>query len=211
MPFHTTYPKQHTQKKLQNADNKLAKMLRVPKIKVIEQGGKTLMALLNKPNPWEGDRFKKEDCQICNNQSEEGVKSWRKCAKEGVIYRLTCMTCKKCGVETEYIGETSKTGYLKGLEHFEGLRKLDKNTPLGAHRLECHNSKEIKVEMNIISKHRRALERQIKENILIDNSKAHIILNNKSKMTNSRRPKIDLENSDITERNLKLKDKLKRR
>ena len=59
--------------------------------------------------------------------------------------------------------------------------KNDKSeAPLNRHRMEVHEGRKIGVEMVIVSVHKKALQRQITEALMIDRCGAQIKINNKS-------------------------------
>merc|ERR1712002_900867 len=98
------------------------------------------------------------------------------------------------GVVCEYIGETSRSTYERSIEHQRALRNKDQKSPLYKHMEECHPGKEPNLLMTILRLHRKALSRQIHEALLISKSKAEILLNNKSKWSKSRIPRIRMTN-----------------
>ena len=60
------------------------------------------------------------------------------CQKEGVVYQISCEECDQEGRSALYIGETSRTPYLRGLEHQAALRLEDEESPLVKHVLKYH-------------------------------------------------------------------------
>ena len=82
-----------------------------------------------------------------------------------------------------YIGETSRSAYERGLEHFKDLEY----SRLRSHMLKpCvlkHQDMDptsIKFKMKIVSSHKAAFERQIKEAVLIHRYSGPLLMNSKS-------------------------------
>ena len=79
-----------------------------------------------------------------------------------------------------YIGETNRTPYERGLEHWEGLKKKDPADPLWKHTMGSHNGTHQDYEMSVISSHRTPLERQVTEWVLITlEGKKNTLINSK--------------------------------
>ena len=87
--------------------------------------------------------------------------------------------CKKC--EDIYIGETSRNGYTRGLEHARDYEKKDKNSVLHKHAVLKHSedTQPPQFSMKIISKHKTALDRQITEAVKIAKVPADKLINSK--------------------------------
>ena len=58
--------------------------------------------------------------------------------RKGVLYRLSCLTCKDLGTVAQYHGETSKTMHDRISEHLNQIGKRDKESPMMEHFLEHH-------------------------------------------------------------------------
>ena len=77
------------------------------KIKVVEQSGTTLKAMLQRSDPFKQRRCVNADCLLCRTDGKES------CRSTGVTYELVCQACK-----LKYVGETSRRPYTRGREHF---------------------------------------------------------------------------------------------
>ena len=53
--------------------------------------------------------------------AEQRVK--KKCNRQGVTYEIRCTTC-----DDEYVGETARSAYTRGVEHKEALEKRDEKS-----------------------------------------------------------------------------------
>ena len=72
------------------------------------------------------------DCLLCPYKTKYN------CFKASVVYKIICLKCKDI-IKYTYNGETSKSAYTRGSEHFRDLNKHDDATPLYKHHLNYHN------------------------------------------------------------------------
>ena len=183
-------------KLLQEADDKFTAGKGVGKIKMIERGGSTLKQLLCRSNPWATDGCGRgEQCFPCKEEGGAGGN----CQLEGVVYKITCQECKMRGVDSEYVGESSRTAFLRGSEHLEDLRKKNDSSPLWKHCMEEHGGQEVKFKMRVVRGHKTPLTRQIQESVEIESSSANIVMNSKCEYNGSRIPRIVIEVGDRLE------------
>ena len=138
-------------------------------IKYVETIGQTQKDVLVRKDPWDG-HCNRIDC--FPGQSTVG-----KCTKQGVTYRIACKTCKNESVKSEYIGETSRTGYDRGQEHLKMLENRNPESPLVKHQVETHPDQEPEFEMRILNTHKTPLSRQVEEGMLISNFEGGNLLN----------------------------------
>ena len=115
------------------------------------------------------------------------------CQQEGVVYRLTCLECGLNQVKSEYTAETSRTAFLRGREHQEGLDKRNVDNVLWKHCATVHGGQVVQFKMKVIKSHRTPLSRQVQESIEIEYSKADIVMNSKGEWNGSRIPRIVVE------------------
>ena len=86
------------------------------KIKIVEQSGTTLKAMLQRSDPFKQRRCADADCLLCRTDGKGS------CRSTGVTYELVCQACK-----SKYVGETSRSAYTRGREHFHALRTFARN------------------------------------------------------------------------------------
>ena len=53
-------------------------------------------------------------------------------------YCIECMRCQESGTKAQYWGESARTGYKRGKEHVQALRKGDEESPLVKHAIINH-------------------------------------------------------------------------
>ena len=62
-----------------------------------------------------------------------------KCEKNGVGYRIVCLTCQMDGLSTIYEGETARNAFTRGMEHQDALRLEDEENALWKYCLVQHS------------------------------------------------------------------------
>ena len=148
-------------------------------IKVVERGGRTIKAILQKS---EVERMKCYDpeCIICLTTGDKG-----NCNKENVGYTIKCKTCleekpDQSVKEKRQImhGETGRTARIRCAEHHEALKRK-KNSNLWEHCVTEHGGLQAEFEYKVDrSFHRDSLLRQIEEADRLE-SEEGTILNDK--------------------------------
>ena len=102
-------------------------------IKVVEKAGRKIRELL--PGLKGKKNCGREDC-IIHTSGGNG-----NCNKEGVVYKAQCMSCEADGKSSIYIGESSKSVYVRGRQHLAATRDPDRNASnaFAKHLREHHN------------------------------------------------------------------------
>ena len=159
------------------------------RIKMVERGGTTLKDILSRTNPWSDEGCERQDCLPCRGERGRGGN----CQRENVVYRITCQECGMRQVKAEYTGETSRTAYLRGREHWEGLESQKEKNALWKHCVEKHGGTKVNFSMKVLRSHKTPLSRQVHESVEIDSSKADIVMNSKGEWNGSRIPRIIIE------------------
>ena len=128
------------------------------KIKVVEKAGVAIKRLLQRSDPFKSRKFEREGCPVCR---EDGKGP---CDKQSVTYEIKCAECNNV-----YVGETSRSAYVRGKEHMKSLGKKKERSVLWKHCKEKHNSEMQKFEMNVTGSYSNdAMLRQISEGVWID-------------------------------------------
>ena len=106
---------------------------------------------------------------------------------------ITCRECQLAQVRADYTGETSRTAYLRGKEHLEGLKNKNSENALWKHCVQHHGGQTVEFSMKVLRSHRSPLTRQIQESVEISNSQASVIMNSKGEWNGSKIPRIVIE------------------
>ena len=197
-------------KRLQKEENKIAKMTN-ERVKVVERGGTTIKQILTKSNPWAAGFCSRAGCLMCENGDGK-----QNCMEKNIVYQISCLECAaaastggdgvnnidqgRCRLAL-YIGQTSRTGYERGREHLEGLKKKNENNPLYKHVADKHNDDtNVKFRMTVVKKHFSAFSRLVHEAIKIEliskNSKLVEVLNSRSEIGRVVLPRLVVEQED---------------
>ena len=107
------------------------------------------------------------------------------------MYRTQCGECKEKGKDTIYVGESSRTGYERGVEHQNDAKNEKDNSHIATHCKEEHAGRGMeKFSMKVIRTHKTALTRQIHEAVVIANSWNKNLLNSKQEYNRCIIPRI---------------------
>ena len=88
------------------------------KVKLVEEGGKTLASLLVRPNPLKAKLCDQGDCQVCLFSGAKG-----RCGLRSSCYVNTCLACKTQGKSFKYWDETSDSVYERSKSHMYGTKR----------------------------------------------------------------------------------------
>ena len=167
------------------------------KVRVVERGGISLKTQLGK-----------RDANICRNPNEcilHRSGSDGDCNRENIVYKGTCMACKERGVTSRpdeqgrvvrvddstrnidslYVGETSRTAYIRGRQHLESLNNPERvdarSNAFVKHKELYHKYDEDEVEFKfeVAKAFRKPLERQVWEGVEIHSSGSDIPMNSR--------------------------------
>ena len=142
---------------MQEVDDSISKITKGKRIRIVERRGDKVIDQISKADPWEMDSCSRESCMVCMEMEENdervededirsSLDSKRKvggCGREGVTYIITCHTCAKKGRNVKYIGETSRTGYIRGLEHLRDKESKKDDSPLAKHDELFHSDRKV--------------------------------------------------------------------
>ena len=109
------------------------------------------------------------------------------------MYQISCQECGGRSKKSEYTGETSRTAYLRGREHLEGLAEEKEDNPLWKHCLSDHGGEKVGFRMKVLRGHRSPLTRQIHEAVQIQYSTADVVMNSKGEWNGARIPRVVIE------------------
>jgi hypothetical protein len=123
---------------------------------------------------------KRDNCPICRTEGSKGG-----CQGGNVGYQHQCKLCDDIkddsgkGTLALYIGETSKSGYERGLQHAAGLLKKKDDNVMHKHMMIHHQGLEPNFVMTVTGRFKGCLPRQEDEGTRLRESKAKILLNSK--------------------------------
>ena len=122
------------------------------------------------------------------------------CQRQGVIYHMECLECREQGKKTLYVGESSRSGYDRGVEHLRAVEADSEESPLVEHRNLKHQNKAVRFEMILKEFPRTTLQRQAGEahHIELNMPKAEII-NRRGEWGQNLPPKLVLEDDNNKE------------
>ena len=144
------------------------------KIKIVEKAGIKMRSVL--PGLQEDSNCGRGDCIIHTNGGRG------QCNREGVVYRGKCSKCQEGSREAIYIGESGRSGYVRGKEHLAAIKEphKHKNNAFAKHVLEHHRGeKDVKFTIDIIKSYKKPLERQVREGVEIYRANPDIRMNSK--------------------------------
>ena len=143
------------------------------RVAVQERAGDSIKHIA-KAEPLRERGCEREDCFPCTTGGEG------KCEKNGVGYRIECLSCQRVGLTTLYEGETARNAYTRGLEHEDALRMEDEENALWKHCVVQHQGVKAEFSMTVTGVHRTPLVRQVNEAVRIVITKAGCVMNSKS-------------------------------
>ena len=100
-----------------------------------------------------------------------------------------------------YIGETSRSTYERGNEHYKDLEYKRHKSHMLKHAVNHHSELDpcrVKFEKRILSSHKTAFERQIREEVLIEKFAGPMIMNSKLEYNRCSIPRITMKMGNET-------------
>ena len=129
-----------------------------------------------KADPFGGVKCQEQKCVVCCQDQKKQI-----CSQNNVVYKNVCKTCESRGRKVEYIGETARTLFERGLEHHEDYESKTASSHMKEHKLDSHPNEEMNMKFELVMKCRSAFERQIKESVHLkcQHERGVITLNNR--------------------------------
>ena len=156
------------------------------------RGGKLTDQIVKK-DPWAGMGCGRANCWVCNGGDERQL---GKCVEEGVVYRIICLGCLVEGRSASYIGETSRSLFLRIQEHMSGFSSRSKGNVLWEHCREWHESREVLFKFEMVRKLFTALTRQVCEAVTIKCNKDDVGMNRKDEWNGAGIPNLVVQVRD---------------
>ena len=147
---------------LRKAEQDLSQLCK-NKVKIVERSGVGIKKVLVKISPLPEQHCGRSNCLLCLSDKEHGT-----CKTRNVTYQSRCLTCQAEGLDRQYIGESSRSGYERGLEHLLDCTKHSQDSHMWKHISTEHpNLAEPKFAMKILKAHKTPLNRQVHEAVMI--------------------------------------------
>ena len=152
--------------------------------KTKEESGEKVLDILHSSNPWKGEDCGRE-CMLCVTKAMTEKNMKQDCRKRSLVYETCCETCLRKDIKEveeqegleekeredrirkikkhKYVGETARSAHERGMEHQDGLNKMDENNHMMTHvKLE-----EVKFGMKVVRHTHSAMERKVLESAVI--------------------------------------------
>ena len=186
-------------------------------IEVVERAGTKLQDLLQRSDPWANSDCHRKDCFTCGSSHKSEKCEFKNCHTRSIVYETWCQTClgKKINVESKengkrsrepktvwsgpyyrYIGETSRSSFERGKEHEKDLEYHRTRSHLLKHAVEVHPNVDpstLDFRMKILTSHKSAFERQLREAVLINEYSGPLLMNSKIEYSRSLLPRIEMK------------------
>jgi hypothetical protein len=152
-------------------------------VKVVEKAGNTLKRMLQRSDPFKPENCGKNDCLVCTTGGE------RPCGGHGVTYDIRCNTCNNV-----YVGETSRSAYVRGGEHVKIYERKKEQSTLWKHCKEKRDGEVQTFQMNVTGRYGNdAMLRQISESVKMNKIKKGELMNSKTEWNYFKIPQVVIE------------------
>ena len=154
---------------------------------------------------WEGLGCGREPCVTCNQGGEDTPD----CTKTGVVYESICSRCNPSSLNkgelksqesvapSLYVGESSRSIQERAKEHWGAALKKDAKSHMVKHQNLEHPGEPPEFLFKVVSTHKTALSRQIREAVRIKRrGEASNILNSRSEFNRCYIPRLVVEVED---------------
>ena len=99
-----------------------------------------------------------------------------------MCYQVKCRNCEVKGKDRIYHGETARNLYIRSKEHYKAFANQDKHSFMHKHVSKEHadNVEKVTFDWEVISKHKKPLQRQLAEAVKINKKSQEVNLNSKN-------------------------------
>ena len=147
-------------------------------VKVVENAGTTLAAMLNNKDPWAGQQCGRDNCPPCT----QGDDKLEDCKAQNILYESICRECNKENSERKgdmsladsrdqasiYVGESGRSLYERALEHHKDYTKNKEDSHRTKHWTIAHRDEQKpSFVQKVVKSYKTALERQVGEAVRI--------------------------------------------
>ena len=130
---------------------------------MIEKAGRQIKSILQKSDPFKPNKCQDKECFPC----KADVNKQTNCRKDGIVYHITCNECKAI-----YVGESSRNANCRGKEHMTDYETNRDCSVMLRHKQLRHANDNVTPTFTMTVKQiygDKCLDRQISENIQINN------------------------------------------
>ena len=123
--------------------------------------------------------------------------------RQGIVYKITCLTCADQKQDVAYIGESSRTPYDRGGEWLDSINRRVPDSPLEEHAASQHPEQPRRFKMEILKFTGNPLVRQTTEaHLITKQSQKGVALNRKGEWGQNLAPKLISEGQEPPPLNL---------
>ena len=175
------------------------------KVKVVERSGTSIARLFPLTRLWDGVPCARDDCVTCGQEGE----TIYPCNMRSLTYQNICLVChpeggsKKAKLNMEsvvpgvYIGESARSLYERGREHWRGFKERREDSHIWKHQVLHHGGNTApKFHLRPVEFHRTALHRQLSEAVKISRFGEENLLNSRGEYNRSRIARLSLGDAE---------------
>ena len=141
----------------------------------MERTGRNILSNFPQTSTWRGLICGRQDCITCHQGGEEKPD----CTRVNLVYENICVKCNPgvlekgelkepaTGAPSLYVGETSRSIQERALEHWDAARRKEEKSHMAKHQAMEHGGEDHEFIFKIVSHHRTALNRQVREAVRI--------------------------------------------
>ena len=184
------------------------------RLKITERVGRTLASILHKSDSWSGEPCDRQNCLTCDTKLSTGKGLANSCFKRNVVYETWCGICEDKEEQDnntttrdtgerkniplhKYVGESGRSMYERGKEHYQDFKSLDKGSHILKHALEYHTEDplgQMNFKMKVVKFHQSAFTRQIHEAVRIQSCReSDYLLNSKAEFDRCAMPRLSVK------------------
>ena len=183
------------------------------RIRVVERTGRNILSNYRQTSTWKGLQCGRDECVTCHQGGEE----LPDCTRAGIVYESICLKCNpeaikrgelvnvKAGAPSLYVGESSRSIQERAGEHWGAAKRGEEESHMVRHQAIEHVGEPPEFLFKVLSTHKTALNRQIKEAVRIRRrGGAGNILNSKSEYNRCHIPRLVVDKEDEEKRKQRL-------
>ena len=156
---------------------------------------------INSPNMFKVELYTnspkiEKDIVIRGRVSSPSINTNKPCEMAPTVSKKRPLEVNLEGPLFSYIGETSRSAYERGLEHLKDLEFRRVKSHYLRHAVEFHPNippESLDFRMKVLSSHKTAFERQIREAVIIDMESGPYLMNSKIEYSRCLLPKMSIK------------------